>query len=155
MNGRQILILVLVGGAAYWLYSHRSRPAPAPAPPASAGAAETGPPVAGCLSAAERANDAVHSAALVLLRPPVDPASWDSEQRRASEAISGAEVACSGLGTETEERAKDEVKAAISSMKGLLDELSAGARGGGAPDAVRRQEEIDQHLEKARALLRG
>lgn len=154
MSGRNVFGLLLVGFVAWWLWTHRGG--------SSSSASSSGTPASGtsaaghdCLQRAEQAEREVLSAAALLGRPPVDAGAWSSAESSASSAISSAESACGSAGSDRERQAADEVRAALSTMRTLLGDLSNAARGaGGALDAVRRQEEIDQRLDRARGLLR-
>ena len=151
MNGRQILIIAALAGGGYYLYSHRGGQTPAPAP-SSGGSAATSSSNKGyeCLRLAEAANSALTNSSSLLAKMPVDQSAWSSAESGVSSAISSAESACPGGDT-----AQDAVKAALSLMRASLGDMSNAARGaGGGNELARRQGDIDQNLDRARAALR-
>lgn len=151
---KRLVWLVLIAGVAYWLYTHSG--SSKPASKASGAGSSGGGAGHQCLMLAEKANSDLHSAGMLLLRPPVDQNAWSDAESRTSSAISAAESACSGGTGQNERAAIDEARGALSTMRTLLSELAAGARGGGgAGNAAQRQEEIENRLEKARGLLRS
>jgi hypothetical protein len=155
MDLKRILSVVALAGVAYYFWSHRGgASSPAPAPPAGGESAATWDGTT-CVRLADSANSELHQAALLLLRLPVDQGAWRDAEGRARSAIGAAESACFGASSEGDRAVATEVSGALSAMRTLLGELSAGAAGGGgATAAVQRQETIDGHLDRARALLR-
>jgi hypothetical protein len=150
---RKIIWILVIAGVAYWLYTHSG--SEKTAPKASGSSSGRGSAGQQCLMSAGQANSELHSAAMLLLKPPVDQSAWRDAESRVSSAISSAESACSGGVDQGEKAAIEEARAALSTMRTLLGELSAGSRGGsGAGNAALRQEEIENRLDKARGLLR-
>lgn len=153
MNGRSLVAFLVAAFVAWWLWTHRA----ATSSTTPAGTRTAGVTAAGhdCLSRAEQAAREVQSAAALVGRPPVEASAWSSAETAASSAISAAESACGSGGSDRERQAAEEVRAALSTMRALLADLGNAARGaGGALEAARRQEEIDQRLDRARGLLR-
>ena len=105
----------------------------------------------GCVSAAERANNALKEASNVALRPPVDASAWSNQEGQVSSAIETAESECMGGSSENDRSTIEETRAALAIMRSSLADLSSSARGqGGAMDVARKQGEIDEHLNRAR-----
>lgn len=160
MNRRQLILLVLIAGVAFWLFKSGkiSRGGGAEQAPSPSGAAGATPGAAGeaCVSAAEEASQLAQDAATVLLRTPIDPAAFSAASERATSAISSAEGKCGGGGSATEQKAMEEARAALAEMRALLSDLAGGLSGSGsASEAPRRREAIDTHLAAARANARG
>lgn len=153
MSTRSLFALLLAAGAAFWLYSRRA-PTPSVPPAASATSYASGWSAAECVRLAEQANSEIHSAALLLARPPVDGDVWRTAEARAGAAISAAEACGAAAATETDRRVWNEVASALNGMRGLLSDLAGASRGAGSPDPSS-QESIDRHLEAARAALKG
>ena len=149
--GRRIFWLVVIGGIAYWLYSHRG---------STAGGSSSGSAASptsynrDCLMLAEQANRGLHDAAMLLSKMPVDASAWNSAESNVSGKISEAESKCSSPANDTERAYQEEVKAALQIMRTSLSGFSSASRGaGGAIDAAQLQEQIDQHLDRARSLV--
>jgi hypothetical protein len=154
MNSRQLLWILLIGGAALWLWKSgrvTKDATPPKAVPGSAASAAVGP---ACVSAAEEAGRKVQSVSAVLLRTPIDPSAYASAASAANDAISAADSACGAAGSPADEKAMDEARGALSEMRALLSDLGAALAGtGSASEAPRRQETIDTKLSAARAAL--
>lgn len=147
MNGRQLLIVLVIVGAGFYLYTHSGNKSAAPSNPPGDAPSSAQTKGFECVRLAEEANAALRDASMLLMKPPVDPGAWSSAESRVSSAISAAESACPGG-----DPAQDAVKTALSLMRASVSDLSSAARGaGGANDLARRQGEIDQNLDRARA----
>lgn len=159
MSRRSLFWLVVVAAVAFWLWKTGKVSNDGSAiRTSSAGTSIGAAPAAGeaCLFAAEEASRLTQEAADVLLRPPIDPASFSAASERASGAIASAEGRCGGGGSAGEQKAMEEARGALSEMRGLLSDLAGALAGSGsASDAPRRRETIDQRLDAARAALRG
>jgi hypothetical protein len=158
MRGRNVVVLLVVAGVAYYLYTHRSNSSPPPpsssSPHSSSDAGNTSPGN-DCLARAESADREVSAAASLVSRPPVDANAWQSAEAGALSAISAAESGCNVSPGGKEGQAVVEVRAALAGMRSLMGDLSAAAKGsGGATEAPRTMEDIDNHMEKARSFLR-
>lgn len=154
MDLKRVLVVAAIVAAGVYFWNHRaSAPAPASASSESTAASWDG---ATCVRLAEAANSALSDASRLLLRLPVDQGAWRDAEGRVQSALQSAESACGGAASEKDRAVADEVRAALSTMRTLLGELSAGASGGGGATAiVQRQEEIDRHLDAARSRLRS
>ena len=161
MSRRSLVWLAVVAGVAFWLWTSEkvaevgsSGPGPSAGAGESAGAA--GSAGTACLAAAEEANRLSQEAATVLLRGPVDPGAFSAASESASTAISSAEDACGGGGSEREQKAMEEARGALAEMRALLAGLGGALSGSGsASDAPTRTEAIDRRMNAARAALRG
>jgi hypothetical protein len=155
MSGRRIVALLVVAAAAYYFYSHRSTSSPSPTSSSRGSAAGNTSPGNDCLARAESADREVSAAASLVSRPPVDATAWQSAETSALSAISAAEAGCNASPGGKEGDAIVEVRAALAAMRSLIGDLSGAAKGGGgATEAPRTMEEIDNHMEKVRTLLR-
>ncbi|HKC23978.1 MAG TPA: hypothetical protein VKF32_04505 [Thermoanaerobaculia bacterium] len=148
MWGRRILFIAAIAAAIWYLRQHSA----SNVKPLSKVTGGDKPSAAyGCVAAADRANDALHAAAMIALRPPVDASAWANEEGKVSSTIETAESTCSGASSDTDRHAAEEARAALAVMRSSLSDLSSAARGqGGAMDVSRRQGEIDDHLNAAR-----
>jgi hypothetical protein len=146
--GRRVLVIAVLVAAFFFFRSKKAGNERDVTPEAKG----SSPSAAfGCVAAAERANAALHDASMLVLRPPVDANAWSSEESRVSSAISTAESTCMGGTRETDVKALESARAALTLMRTSLSDLSSAARGaGGAMDLARRQGEIDAHLDAAR-----
>ena len=156
---RSLILLAIIGGFGYYMYQHIEKPGAKPPSSSSSASGGSEPGDGGasfrCLKLAERANSDLHEAARILFKLPVDMSAWESAEINVSSSISAAETRCVGGGTEGEQAALAEIRAALGVMRMSLQDLSGAARGGGGALAtVQRQEEIDGHLERARSLSR-
>ncbi len=103
-----------------------------------------------CYDAAQKASSAIQEAARVAGSPPVDANSWSGVESTASSALSAAESACSGSSDSV-----NESRAAISTMRSMLSDLSNAARGNGRASNLGAQiGEVDERLDKAKSLIR-
>jgi hypothetical protein len=144
---RRLVFLAAIAAAVWYLREHSaSRVAPLKR------AIGDKPSAAfGCVSAAERANNAFKDAANIALRPPVDQGAWANQEGQVSSAIETAESECMGASSEIDRHAVEEARAALSVMRSALADLSSSVRGqGGAMDLARKQGEIDEHLNSAK-----
>jgi hypothetical protein len=154
MSGRKIVALLVVAAAAYYFYTHRSGSAGPSLSASSHSSVGNTSPGNDCLARAEAADREVSTAAGLATHTPVDPGAWQSAETSALGAISYAESGCSTSAGGNEGDAVVELRAALASMRSLMEELSTAAKGtGGAAGAARTMEDIDNHLEKARSLL--
>jgi hypothetical protein len=157
MSVRNVAVLLVVAGVAYYLYSHRSTSSPSSSTSSSRVSSADGNTSPGndCLARTESADREVSAAASLVSHPPVDAAAWQSAETSASSAISAAESGCNASTAGREGEAVVELRAALAGMRTLMGDLSAAAKGsGGASEVPRTMEDIDNHMEKARALLR-
>jgi hypothetical protein len=149
--GRRIFWLVVIGGIAYWLYSHRGSTA------GGSSSGSTASPTSynrDCLMLAEQANRGLHDAAMLLAKMPVDASAWNSAEGGVSQKISDAESKCTGGANDAEREYQKEINEALQIMKRSLSGFSSASRGaGGAIDAAQLQEQIDQHLDRARSVV--
>jgi hypothetical protein len=152
MSFRKLIVVAIVVAAAYYLYTHRAG-APGAASAGRSASAAGGSPSSESLSKTERADRAVSDAAALVSRPPVDAAAWQSAESNALSAISAAESACNAADLKDRDGVA-ELRAALTSMRSLMTDLSAAAKGtGGATEGARMMEDIENHLDKARSLL--
>ena len=151
---KKLVILAVIVGAAYFVWTKLGNFSPSGNTPQNSDGPSGGSAVRECIGMAERASSQLSSAAMMVGRPPVDQSAWRDAESSASSAISAAESHCGSGTTDAERKAVDEVRAACSTMRTLLSELSSAASGsGGATTAVQRQEEIDSRLAAAKAAL--
>ena len=150
----RILMLAVVGFIAYQLYMHRAVTEPGVETKSDSKMVTGVSRYSACMGAAERANNVLQAGARPFLRPPVDSATWSAAERRILDAVSDGEGLCSGGITEGERYAITEVQGALQAMKRSVAELNRAAQAEGGGDLVRFQEEIDGHLNRARAAMR-
>jgi hypothetical protein len=146
---KNLIILAVVLAAAWFAWKKFGNSSSGDTKPAGGGGAAVD--TFRCVGLAERANQAVSNAAMAAT--PGDSSRWSEAESAASAAISQAE-SCGGATTDAERKAQEEVRAACSGMRSLVSMFASAAAGsGGAGDAPRVQEEVDQHLDAARAAL--
>jgi hypothetical protein len=155
MSGRRVLVLLVIAAVAWYFYTHRSGVSAAASSSSSSSALRNTSPGNDCLARAESADRDVAAAAALVSHPPVDASAWQSAESSALAAISSAESGCGAPPVGKEGEAVVELRAALSSMRSLMGDLSAAAKGtGGATEVARTMEDIDNHMEKARSILR-
>ncbi|HYM60002.1 MAG TPA: hypothetical protein VEZ11_03810 [Thermoanaerobaculia bacterium] len=151
MSVKRLVIILIVVGVAYYLYTQRASFTRTTSTSSASGATSEG--AANCVASAEMAYNKVSSAASLVTRPPGDASAWQAAESSATAAISSAESACGSASSDKERQVADEVHSALTAMKTLMNDLAAAAKGtGGATEGARTMEEIDNHLEKARSL---
>lgn len=150
----RILMLAVVGFIAYQLYTHRAVPEPGVESKSDSKIVTGISRYAACMSAAERANNFLQEGARPFLRPPVEAATWTAAESRILNAVSEGESLCTEGITEGERYAVTEVQGALQAMKRSVAELNRAQQAEGGGELVRFQEEIDGHLNRARAAMR-
>ncbi len=155
MSGRRLLVLLVIAAVAWYFYTHRSGVSAAASSSSSSSALRNTSPGNDCLARAESADRDVAAAAALVSHPPVDASAWQSAEGSALAAISSAESGCGASAAGKEGEAVVELRGALTSMRSLMGDLSAAAKGtGGATEVARTMEDIDSHMEKARSILR-
>ena len=146
----RLLALAIIAGVIY-LALTQGMPWLKTAVGSGAGAAGGGES-ADCVARASDASDTVAGELVPQARPPVDTAVWGTVLLRAGGALAQAETACAcpadACATATE---------AIYELRAMFDELDDIARGNpmGIGNPARRQERVNQLLDRARAEARS
>jgi hypothetical protein len=103
-----------------------------------------------CVGRATSASNAWGNGLGQFVNPPYDTEAWASFSRDVKQHISEAEAKCA---CESESCIK--ARSAMSDLRSLVSELDSSVRSNSPPssDLVRRQEQIDNTIDEARALI--
>jgi len=105
-----------------------------------------------CIGAADKASSAWGSGIGKFVNPPYDMDAWTIFRSDIDSKIANAEGQCACVAESCEK-----VRAAMSELRGLANDLEGALRNGSPPpgDIVQRQEAIDKKLDDARDLIRA
>src|SRR5437868_2893022 len=98
MWGRRILFIAAIAAAVWYLKQHSAANVK---PFAKATGGDKPSAAYGCVAAADRANDALRSAAS-MMKPPVDAGAWANEEGKVSSTIETAESECGGASSDVD-----------------------------------------------------
>jgi hypothetical protein len=115
-------------------------------------ASATGNADSSCVGSAESAANTWANGIGRFVNPPYDLNAWSSFRSDVDSKVNAAEAQCSGA-----EESFRKTRTALSELRGLVSELDASIRTGGAPPdgIVQRQERIDTMLNDAADLARA